>query len=305
MVLTYNHAAFVRRALESALRQEVDFTIEIIVGDDASRDATPDLLRQLDREYPGRLTLVLREKNVGAVANHTDLLRRCRGEFVAFLEGDDYWIEPRKLAEQVALLRREPRYAGSVHGARFVDADDRDLGFCPAESNRRTELDADSLAVENPVPTASLVFRRASCPDVPAWTAGLPMLDWPTLFSIAQHGPIHVGAGHWSAYRLHSQGMWTSAQEKRKLEAIVGFYDRIGRCFPRTAATGMPARRKESLAQLFLLTSGAGDRTAARQWLRRYFFARPNPGRLPPHQLRTVFALLTGRALSAPVHASR
>lgn len=305
MMLTYNHAPFVRRAIESALKQQVNFPVEFIVGDDASRDATPALLRQLELENPGRLTLVLREKNVGVFANYTDIIRRCRGEFIAFLEGDDYWIDPGKLAAQVALLRREPRYSGSVHGARLVDAEDRDLGFCPPESQRRTELNFDSLAVENPVPTASLVFRRAFCPDVPAWAAGLTMLDWPTLFTLAQHGPIHVGAELWSAYRLHSQGMWTSAQEQKKLEAIVAFYDRIAQHFPRSKGTAMPAHRKANLARLFVLTSGTGDATAARRWLWRYFCARPAPGRFPPHQLRTVFALLTGRTLSTPAHASR
>jgi glycosyltransferase involved in cell wall biosynthesis len=59
LMLTFNHGPFIRQAVESALRQETNFPFEIVIGEDCSTDNTREVLRELDREHPGRLTLLL------------------------------------------------------------------------------------------------------------------------------------------------------------------------------------------------------------------------------------------------------
>src|SRR5687767_5513291 len=88
-MITYNHAPYIAQALDSVLMQKVSFDYEIVIGDDCSTDGTTEILRDYQRRYPDRFKPVLREKNIGASKNATDVLRRLTGEYVACLEGDD------------------------------------------------------------------------------------------------------------------------------------------------------------------------------------------------------------------------
>ena len=145
-VITYNQERYVIQAVEGALTQEADFDFEVVVGDDASSDGTPEILRDLQVRYPDRLRLILREKNIGPARNFLDVLGACRGEYVAILDGDDYWTSPEKLQKQADALDADPTLAICSHrvehvfedegGANpLVDYDDR---FTPPRRERGT-----------------------------------------------------------------------------------------------------------------------------------------------------------------------
>lgn len=121
IVLTYNHARYIRQALDSILAQETDFPYEILVGDDASTDGTQAILREYARREPDRLRLFLHEKNMGASRNAYTLLMAARGKYLATCEGDDYWCDREKLRIQVAYLEAHPAFSGCVHPCRIVD----------------------------------------------------------------------------------------------------------------------------------------------------------------------------------------
>ena len=65
VVSTFNHGRFIAKALDSVLKQQVDFEVEIIVGDDASQDNTRDILKAYARANPGRIRLLLPAANLG------------------------------------------------------------------------------------------------------------------------------------------------------------------------------------------------------------------------------------------------
>lgn len=123
IMLTYNHSNFIRQALESVLLQNVNFTYELLVGDDCSPDNTQEIIRQMEPMFEGRMKPILREKNLGAAANGADLLSRAAGEYLAFLEGDDFWTEPDKLQRQVDFLDTHPDVMACYHKSMQVDAD--------------------------------------------------------------------------------------------------------------------------------------------------------------------------------------
>lgn len=108
-IITYNQAGFIRQCLDSVLAQEVDFPYEIIVGDDGSTDSTPEILAEYQTRHPGLIT-VLGGANAGISENYKKVLGRCQGQFVALLEGDDYWTDPTKLQTQVDFLREHDDY---------------------------------------------------------------------------------------------------------------------------------------------------------------------------------------------------
>jgi glycosyltransferase involved in cell wall biosynthesis len=87
-----NGEAFVRRALDSALAQDFD-DFEIVVSDNASDDATPEILRDYSQRDP-RIRLFANSENIGVIENVNRVFHLARGEFVRLLGCDD-WLEPR------------------------------------------------------------------------------------------------------------------------------------------------------------------------------------------------------------------
>jgi glycosyltransferase involved in cell wall biosynthesis len=105
IISTYSRAEQWPGALESARAQEgagTDFDMEIIVIDDASTDATPTVLR----EYPEVRCLRLPSDRGGSAAKNAGI-NASRGEYIAFLDDDDYRL-PHKLRRQVPVLEAHP-----------------------------------------------------------------------------------------------------------------------------------------------------------------------------------------------------
>lgn len=121
LVLTYNQKAYIRQALDSVLRQKVDFPYEILIGDDASTDGTGEIVREYAKRRPDIVRAFIREQNLGGTKNAYDLLERARGTYIANCEGDDYWVDTGKLQRQVEFLQKNPRYSACTHAVKIVD----------------------------------------------------------------------------------------------------------------------------------------------------------------------------------------
>ena len=113
-MITYNHEKYISKALDSILMQKTNFSYEIVIGEDCSTDKTRDILINYKKQYPDRFKLLLNEKNLGAYKNAHQALQACKGEYIAFLEGDDYWINPDKLQIQIEYMDAHPE-VGLVH----------------------------------------------------------------------------------------------------------------------------------------------------------------------------------------------
>ena len=111
-LLTYNHADYIREAIESVLMQEVDFPMEIVLGDDDSSDGTREICIEYAEQYPDliRLQLHHRDNNIHLHGRPTHLFQywyntlSARGRYIAVLSGDDYWTDKTKLKKQYRSL---------------------------------------------------------------------------------------------------------------------------------------------------------------------------------------------------------
>lgn len=123
IVPCYNSGRFIRATLE-AVRAQTFADWECIVIDDASNDDSAAIVAAMAAEDPRIVPLRL-TKNLGAAGARNAGLERVRGEFIAFLDSDDYWV-PEKLECQVAFARTTG--AALVHSSyRFVDESGRFL----------------------------------------------------------------------------------------------------------------------------------------------------------------------------------
>ncbi|MEO0071189.1 MAG: glycosyltransferase [candidate division WOR-3 bacterium] len=114
-MLTYNHEPYITRAIEGVLMQETNFPIELIIGEDCSTDRTREIVLNYQQKRPDIIRVVLWKKNTGGLLNFQVVNKLLRGKYVAFCEGDDYWIHPKKLQIQIEIMESNPKI-GLVYG---------------------------------------------------------------------------------------------------------------------------------------------------------------------------------------------
>ena len=220
-IVTYNHARFVGQALDSVLMQRVDSDYEIIVGDDCSSDGTIAILQDYQRRFPDKIKLVLRERNLGPGPNAVDILERCSGEYVAFLEGDDYWTDKDKLRIQVEYLNQHADCALVHHRVRHISwPAGAVLGELPRAQFRVEKSTPRTLAMANYVQTCSVVFRRRCLPILDEGFRCLKIGDWPLFVLVSQNGWIGFIDRVMSEYRIHNSNNWNNRPPDYKLRAM-------------------------------------------------------------------------------------
>lgn len=187
MVKAYDHEAFIGQALESALAQRTSFPFDIIVGEDHSTDGTRDIVRRYASLAPERVRLLERPARVGMVRNTMDLYAASRAEYVAWLDGDDYWTSSSKLQKQVDWLDRHPRHTMCFHEAEQEAPDGRMERWSLATPGRE-EYGIEDILIRPPGFTSTCVYRRVLS-RFPDWFPGLPFCDWPLQVLHAEKGP--------------------------------------------------------------------------------------------------------------------
>ncbi len=103
-MITYNHEKYISQALDSILCQKTNFKYEIVIGDDCSQDKTVSIINEYVKKYPDKIVLVARKENMGMTRNSYNIRCRAKGRYIAFLEGDDYWLDEHKLQKQFDFL---------------------------------------------------------------------------------------------------------------------------------------------------------------------------------------------------------
>jgi glycosyltransferase involved in cell wall biosynthesis len=226
LIVTYNHEKFIEQAVRSALMQKTNFDFEVVVGEDCSTDGTADILRRLEAENPGRLRVLYAEQNLGMTMNYLRTFMACTGEYLAVLEGDDYWTAPDKLQKQADFLDARPECILCFHDVIvFVEGVPLDLHAYsrpPAEITGLEEILEDIY-----INTGSVMMRPRVAPLPPDWTRGFVMGDWPMFIHLAQYGKLGYIPETMSAYRKHPEGRWQRASVPEQIASIWGMYDRF------------------------------------------------------------------------------
>ena len=201
-VTTYNHEPYLAKALDAILAQRCDFGVEIVLGEDCSSDNTLAMCKQYAEKFSEQITLITSAENVGWRKNYRRCVEAAKGKYIAFCDGDDYWCDENRLAEQVALMEQKPNIGLCYTLAERRDAEGALVGHFP-KGEGHTTLDTllHDWCVENCTSLAKrelvLAYYNTEKPENrPEWlTEDLPM--W--LF-VAAHSEVayinHATAVH-------------------------------------------------------------------------------------------------------------
>ncbi len=111
-LITFNHEKYILSSLEGITKQKTTFDFELIIGEDKSTDNTRKIVDEY-LELSNNLSLknikkLYHDSNVGMSNNYYKSFEKCDGEYIAIVEGDDFWSDPYKLQKQVDILDQNP-----------------------------------------------------------------------------------------------------------------------------------------------------------------------------------------------------
>lgn len=161
-IVTYNHGQYINDCLASAVGQQVDADLEILVGDDYSTDQTRQIISGYAERYPGMVVPVFHERNIGGTRNYQFLISKASGNYIAHLDGDDYWL-PGKLAEQIGFLEKNHDCAAVYTNAIVIN----NSGELMARFNGvlPQQFDLNYLVRRGNFLNGSSIMYRARCKD--------------------------------------------------------------------------------------------------------------------------------------------
>lgn len=223
-MIAYNHERFIEQAIESVLLQKTDFDFELVIGEDNSIDRTAQIIKNYQIKYPNLIKVIFNKPNLGAMQNMIRTMERCEGEFIALLEGDDYWTDENKLQNQINFLRLNKKFSFCFHNATVIYDENKREPHLFAQI-KEGEYSGTEIVKDWIVPTASVVFRNNTV-KFPDFTLNIVHGDILLFLLLIENGPAYAFQEQWSVYRKNEHGVTLSNQLNSKYISKVLFQNK-------------------------------------------------------------------------------
>ncbi|TBW25602.1 glycosyltransferase [Gramella sp. KN1008] len=235
-IQSYNHERYIHQCLDSILTQELDFSYEILIGEDNSSDKTRELCINYALKYPDKIRLFLHhtENKIKVDSLYTGNFNsfynfyQARGKFIAFCDGDDYWTDPKKLKTQIKILEENQKYVLCYHS--FSESYE-------GKNLSENELDQPKLDLsQNELqrlkfhPQLSTVCFRNILQELPEEMIKVINLDSFLLSFLGYFGKAKFCSNiQPNVYRRHGDGIWSGEAHQKKLLIKINTYTQLSR----------------------------------------------------------------------------
>ncbi len=232
LCMAYNHEQYIKSALDSFLMQKTSFEYEIIVHDDASTDGTAEIIKEYAKKYPKRIIPICQKENQyskGIDIIQTHVKSKIRGEYIAFCEGDDYWIVSDKLQKQYEALEKNQNIDICAHGA-IEKENGRIVGYIsPAEKECVFPTSEVIKGGGGFVASAALFYRRCIVDNPEPEFRKMLQLDYTLQVMGALRGGMLYFPENMSVYRIATVSSWTRRMRSDH-EKYIRFKEKLVKC---------------------------------------------------------------------------
>jgi glycosyltransferase involved in cell wall biosynthesis len=232
LLVTFNHEKYIRQSLRSLFGQVFDGPIELVIADDESSDNTLGIIREYEeKDSRFHFKYLDSTRNLGITRNYQRGFGACSGEYVAVLEGDDYWVNPLKLRRQCDFL--DAHWECDLCSVNyFVYEEDRaQFTVRVPIGNGYRFIGTRDLIADNLVGNFSTcLYRKSALDALPKNLFDIKSYDWIVNICVARRSLIGLLEEPMSVYRLHSAGVWAHVApiEKLKIQLdLIPVYDEL------------------------------------------------------------------------------
>lgn len=217
IIPNYNYGEYLETCLLSIFAQRVDCEIEILVSDDCSSDQSLGILKRMLKNYSCekiKLNFFENTINRGEVCNTKFLLNKCDGDYIAYMDADDYWINPLKLERQFNLMEEKIDYSMTYTGylalenGNFAPHGEGDYFIGPPQHlDIKKMVSPEFIAnVANCIFSSSRFFRNYG--DLALnYFDNFSYSDWPLNFELSLRGKINYESYASYVYRIHQDSL--------------------------------------------------------------------------------------------------
>lgn len=237
--LTYNHKEYIRNALDGFINQRTTFGYEVIIHDDASDDGTVEILKEYENKYPELFRVFYEEQNkystgeIGEILQNIDL-NETRGRYIAYCEGDDYWIDNNKLQFQVDYMEKHPECSMTGHNVLIRDMK-KGIEYPMDGFFEEVDVTAEDIIRNNrgAFQTSSFLIRKDVLPYYYKIQGDCTIGDWPLKLVSSACGRIHYFDRLMSVYRYCHSGAWSDSVDSNSVDHMryrinmVRYFDRF------------------------------------------------------------------------------
>ncbi len=226
-IMTYNHAKYIREALDSVLMQKVDFFWEIIIADDYSTDGAREIIMEYQAKHPNLIKLILQEHNVGPLNNWIQLLSASNAQYVAYLEGDDYWLDEYKLQMQYDLLAVDQSCNAVFTNVVIIDQEgNKKKNIYNMENGVKIHW-IDLLSNGKYMKISSIMYRNSSL-LTDSMRNGFPCDETSFGLFLLESGQYGIYLNRIACtYRAHPGGAWSMSNNYQRLKIFSSVEEKI------------------------------------------------------------------------------
>ncbi len=227
-MITYNHESYIEEAIKGVLAQKIDAKLELIIGDDCSTDGTMILLDKYKNEYPSLIKVIRRNFNVGMMQNFIDVLRQCRGDYIAICEGDDYWIDPKKIAKQLEILEMESSVDLVFTNVKVFKQESQILAPNWASIKGQCFSTRDLIS-GNFITTCTVLFRNKLNESLLTSLAHFKLGDWALYLLLLNEfkTKAYFLDENTTVYRQHDGGIYSSITTDKRIKSVLSVYEQL------------------------------------------------------------------------------
>jgi len=237
IIPNYNCKQYLAKALSSVIAQK-NVSLEIIVVDDGSTDGSVDWLRKAQNTFPQ--LVILEQENTGVVNVRNRAIAASKGDYIAFLDADDYWRDD-KLYEQLGYMKEHPECVLSFTNYMHVNEDYEPIvdcfSFWPEFSKfvdkrnmgyQNLESPMDLLIFANVIGTSSVMVKRSAINYIGRFDNVLNSAsDWDCWLKLARIGDVAFSPRVAMDYLMRAGSI--TANRKNRLNAMKEIVSRCKR----------------------------------------------------------------------------
>ena len=230
MCLTFNHAEYIRDALEGFVKQQTEYRFEVVVHDDCSTDGTDKICREYADKYPDIIKFYPEEENRYSKGTLGQIVRSlAHGKYIALCEGDDYWTDPQKIQKQLSALEARPDVDICAHSVRQYDVAAgtfRPALFGPSYEDETISPERVIEGDGQFVATCSLMMRREIY-IADNFFPGMRTYDHDLQMRGAMRGGMLYLKDPMAVYRVNAAGSWTMNMAADRMKFVKYNEERI------------------------------------------------------------------------------
>ena len=217
VTITYGHEKYITETLDGVLMQQYDGSVEFIIANDNSPDATDEVVKKYFSENPApenfKIKYTKHETNKGMMPNFIWALEQATGKYIALCEGDDYWTDENKLQKQIDFLEENEDYVLVGHNVRIFENETNETINSSFPFTNSIKPSKNYIFLDNYIPALSIVFKNKY--EIPKWLLGCKIGDYPLILFLEQFGQIGFIDDIMASYRSNS-GYHSSLDKNKK-----------------------------------------------------------------------------------------